>query len=77
MFNFSDALNALNDGKRVYRNSWDSGFKLKIKYPTMGSALALPFICMVYPSDHPEEPSTMYPWTPSQLDLFATDWIIP
>lgn len=86
---FEEALTALKNGERVARRSWvlyDPGsyiFKHE-SYPTgvaidektakgvgenEGTVMRIRPYLMARLTD-----DSMMPWTPSQLDLFATDW---
>lgn len=86
---FEEALSALKDGKQLARRSWiayDPGSYIcrQEGYPTgipinantsratgveEGTMMRFRPYLMVRLTD-----GSLMPWTPSQLDLFATDW---
>ncbi len=68
--NFGQALEALKQDKKVYRSGWDDVMWLELDVPNLFNIMTIPYIYIEYIS------GTRYPWTPSQTDLFAEDWII-
>lgn len=69
--NFGQALEALKQDKRIYRSSWDGvGMWLELEVPNLFNIMTIPYIYIEYTG------GTRYPWTPSQIDMLAEDWII-
>lgn len=76
---FGQALNALKTGKNVARLGWNGkGLHLELINPAKYSEATMPYVCLVYPINpkHPVYPNGgRVPWTPSQTDMLASDWI--
>ena len=71
---FGDAFKAMCDGKRAYRPGWNGvGMWVATQWPPEGAKIQHPYL---YLSTTSGKFSKLVPWTPSQLDLFATDWEI-
>ena len=75
--NFGDALDAMQDGKKVARKGWNGpGQHLALQKPDENSKMTLPFgpyrrhiyICTVQ--------GDLVPWLASQTDMLADDWTI-
>jgi hypothetical protein len=67
---FSEALYALKDGQRVARTGWN-GRGMWIAYEPIGTSnMSLPYIYISSADDY------LAPWTPSQTDLAADDWVL-
>lgn len=72
MRGFGDALQALKQGKRVYRNGWNGkGMWLALQVPDAHSKMTLPYIYMSTVT------GDLVPWLASQSDILAEDWILP
>jgi hypothetical protein len=66
---FSDALDALKDGKALSRAGWNGvGQMLYLQMPTPESKMTLPYIYIVTVQ------GDRVPWLASQTDLLAEDW---
>ncbi len=77
--NFSEALVEISKGNDVFRINWngrDKGLDMYIRQqiPDEHSKMTQPYLYMVVHQLGCKPTQT--PWTPSQLDLFATDWHI-
>lgn len=82
---FSAALEAVKEGRRITRSGWN-GAGQYIWYVPPGSYPArMEAIKGVFPDDLvpyagylalKNAQNEVVPWTPSQGDLFATDWVI-
>ena len=71
---FGEAFKAMCDGKRAYRPGWNGvGMWVATQWPPEGAKIQHPYL---YLSTTSGKFSKLVPWTPSQLDLFATDWEI-
>lgn len=68
---FSAALAALKDGRRVTRSGWNGkGMWLALQTPDAHSKMKRPYIYMSPVGGH------LVPWVASQSDLLADDWCI-
>ena len=72
----------LKAGKKVTRQGWNGkGLWLEMQFPTEKSKMTLCYVYMNYPSTPASDtaPSShigaRVPWTASQTDLLAEDWI--
>lgn len=78
--NFGQALNALEQGKQVFRKGWNGvGMWLNLQKPDTHSKMTLPYIYIEYPvnpNHHAYPNGAKIPWQPSQTDMLATDWEI-
>lgn len=77
---FGDALALLKRGKKVYRNGWNGvGMWLELQTPDANSKMSLPYVYIEYPTNplhHAYPNGSRCPWTPSQTDMLADDWLI-
>ena len=74
---FSEALSALKLGNRAARTGWNGGgLWLELQRPDAGSKMTLPYIFLSYPADAKTTPNARVPWTPSQTDVLAEDWVV-
>ena len=72
---FSQALDDLKDGLRVFRAGWNGkGLWLELQKPDGHSKMTLPYIFLSYPNDAKTTPGARVPWLPSQTDILAEDW---
>ncbi len=68
--NLGAAIKALKSGKRVYRLGWNGKFMwLKMNTPNQNS-MVVPHVLIKTTDD------MLVPWTCSQTDLLAEDWVI-
>jgi hypothetical protein len=78
--NFSDALNLLKEGKKLFRDGWNTkGSYLLVQTPDENSKITVPYIYITIPgviTDKSTEaaPATLIPWFPKYKDLFTDDW---
>ncbi len=73
MPDFSDVVRALKDGLCVTRDAWNGEgmpLELELREPNAKSEMTLPYIYMFTADKH------LVPWTPSQTDILAEDWVI-
>lgn len=63
------ALEALEDGQKISRQSWKASTYLMLQVPDEHSKMSRPYIYV-------ECPDYRVPWIPSQGDLLADDWTI-
>ena len=70
MMNFGAAIECLKTGNRVSRGDWPKRTWLELQVPDAHSKMGHPYI---YVSD---VNGVLCPWTPSHVDMMATDWII-
>lgn len=74
---FSNALDALKNGKSVQRIGWNgSGLKVSISYPSSCTVMTLPYLYIEYPLTSKTTPGAKCPWLASQTDILAEDWVI-
>lgn len=67
--NFSNALEYLKKGNRIYRTGWNGkGMHLALQAPDENSKMTLPYIFIL--TVHGD----YVPWTASQTDIFSDDW---
>lgn len=71
---FSRALNAVMKGDRISRRAWDE--KAYVRHCVAGDRVNVEFLAICYHPDHPVNPMKTIPWTPTQDDLMAKDWVI-
>ena len=71
---FGEAFKAMCHGTRATRSGWNGvGMWVAVQWPPEGAKIQHPYF---YLSTTSGKFSKLVPWTPSQLDLFATDWEI-
>lgn len=71
MVDFGDAIRALKEGRAVSRAGWNGkGMWLLLQIPDIGSKMSLPYIYMQTVTND------LVPWSASQTDMLADDWII-
>ena len=71
---FGEAFKEMCDGRRAHRPGWNGvGMWVAVQWPPEGAKIQHPYL---YLSTTSGKFSKLVPWTPSQLDLFATDWEI-
>lgn len=77
---FGDALDALEDGKRVARKGWNGkGIFIELQVPDKNSKMSHPYIYIDttgLESNNPDAKRNLVPWLASQTDMLAKDWII-
>ncbi|MFA5376592.1 MAG: DUF2829 domain-containing protein [Dehalococcoidia bacterium] len=72
---FSDALEALKNGYRVYNKCWNGpDMYLELQRPDEHSKMGLPYIFINMPKEHPLYPDKKVPWLASQLDMMSEGW---
>ncbi len=86
MMDFSQALIAIKDGKKVTREGWHGkDMYLELQTPQASAdvcKMTLPYIYMAIPcqncAESDEKPSgfNLVPWNVSQTDLLREDWKI-
>jgi hypothetical protein len=71
MASFGEAIQALEDGKKVGRAGWNGkGMFLELQRPDANSKMSLPYIYMKTVQDD------LVPWVASQTDMLSKDWEI-
>jgi hypothetical protein len=74
--NFGIALALLQSGHTVHRPGW-CGTYLTLQVPDAHSKMTHPYIFITDVAVGREGPTlTRVPWTPSQRDILASDWIL-
>lgn len=69
IFDFSEALRLLKEGKKVARKGWNGkGMWIEIQRPDDYSKMTLPYLYLNYPNGN------RVPWLASQTDLICEDW---
>lgn len=69
--NFSEALNAVKEGRAIQREGWNGkGMYVRLQMPDTNSKMSLPYLYMNTADDR------MVPWIASQTDILAGDWIV-
>lgn len=69
--NFSDALESLKKGSRLFRDGWNGkGLFVQAQFPDENSKMGNPYLYI----DATALGGERNPWVPSQTDLFAEDW---
>lgn len=79
--NFSQALESLKEGQKLYREGWNGkGLFIQAQYPDSNSKMTQPYIYMTCPLGSTKHYITdkieRIPWIPCQGDLFAEDWYV-
>ena len=73
---FGGALYQLHAGQKVARKGWNAHHVLGLQEPDENSANTLPYIYMIVGQDASDMQGKRVPWTASQTDLLAEDWIV-
>jgi hypothetical protein len=73
---FSYALKALKEGRKVMREGWNGkDMWLELQTPDENSKMTLPYIYIEYPvGSAPYPQGCRVPWMASQTDMLASDW---
>ena len=67
--NFSQALEGLKNGQRMFRDGWDgNGMYVGLQTPDANSKMGLPYLFMSVVG------GKLVPWLASQTDILAKDW---
>lgn len=78
-FSFSDAYKYLERGMRVARKGWNGKeIYLEMQFPDAHSKMTQPYVYIVttgLQTDNENAPKGIVPWTPSQTDMAAKDWV--
>ena len=74
--NFSEALEQMKQGKKVYRTGWNNlCIKVFVQFPDENSANTLPYLVMEkYAKGSPDY--ARFPLDLSAESIFAEDWIV-
>lgn len=73
-YDFGTAMQHMKNGRAFARKGWNaSGMTLRAQRPDQNSKMTHPYLYMTVPDC--EEGTRKLPWQPSQVDLFAEDWI--
>lgn len=72
---FGDAIHFLKAGHRVARTCWN-GLWLELQVPDARSKMTLPYLYLNYPADDINTPVIRVPWSASQTDVLAEDWVV-
>jgi hypothetical protein len=71
LFNFSEILYILKEGKKATRRGWNGKDQfIQAQFPDINSKMSLPYVYISTVS------GDLVPWLCSQGDLFAEDWMI-
>lgn len=75
LFDFSEALKRLKQGKKVQRKGWNGkGLWIEIQRPDAHSKMTLPYLYLNYPPSDAYHAGCRVPWLASQTDLLEEDW---
>ncbi len=84
--NFSDALDALKDGKKISREGWNGKDMFLFLVPGSTFQVNRPPLLGIYPEgttiqyrshiDMKTAQGDVVPWVSSQTDLLADDWLV-
>ena len=69
---FSDALNVLEQGYSVTRESWNGGVSMSKQIPNSKSKMTEPYFVIRRETDHGV---SLSPYSPAYQDCFAQDWL--
>lgn len=79
--NFSEALTALKEGKKLFREGWNGkGMWIEIQHPDIDSKMTRSYVFMSLPSGSTNQMGELgnvlqrVPWLCSQTDLLSEDW---
>ena len=76
--NFGQAIEALNEGKKVARQGWNGkGIFIELQVPDAWSKMTHPYIFIDttgLQTDNQAAPKNRVPWLPSQTDMLSEDW---
>mgnify|MGYP000953443082 CR=1 FL=1 len=79
---FSQALLALKEGKKMFRNGWNGkGMWIELQKPDENSKMTRPYVFMCLPKGSTTQfgddmkDVERVPWLCSQTDLLAEDWV--
>lgn len=79
--NFSQALIAIKEGKKMSREGWNGkGMWIQVQFPDENSANTRSYIFIVCPKGSTKQFGEQtkdferVPWLASQTDIFAEDW---
>lgn len=76
MMDIGWAMKQLRTGKHVARLGWNrKDLRLGLQVPDVNSANTEPYVFLLIPSSVISKPFRI-PWTCSQADLLATDWMV-
>lgn len=68
---FSQALEELQQGKRIARTGWNGkGMYVELQTPDENSKMSLPYIFMKTADNK------LVPWLASQTDILCDDWLV-
>ena len=73
--NFSEALESMKAGAKVYRDNWNANGIVVFLYYPQSEDLVNPFL-VVDTQSSGSKTKTRVPWLPSQTDILAEDWNI-
>ena len=74
---FSKALNFCKQGYGITRVGWNGkDLMVRAQYPDGNSKMNLPYLYLQYPESHSMYPNARCPWSPSQTDIMAEDWVV-
>lgn len=76
--NFGQAIEALKDGRKCWREGWNGkGIFIELQRPDEHSKMTSPYIFIDTTSlqtDNDAAPKSRVPWLASQTDMLAEDW---
>lgn len=79
-FGFGDAYKFLERGVKVARKGWNGkGIYLEMQFPDEHSKMTQQYVYIVTTglvTDNENAPKGLVPWTPSQTDMAAKDWVV-
>lgn len=79
-FGFGNAYKFLERGVKVARKGWNGkGIYLEMQFPDEHSKMTQQYVYIVTTglvTDNENAPKGLVPWTPSQTDMAAKDWVV-
>lgn len=77
LFNFSEALQLMDEGAAMSRTGWNAKHHISIVHPSsFYNSRMLPYFEMRIAKHFNDEKQVRVPWVASHTDLLADDWYI-
>lgn len=69
--NFSEALEWVKTGSKIFRKGWTAGYYVRIHLPNAQSEMTAPYLFLFTIST-----GSSVPWVPGHIDILSEDWAI-